>query len=130
MSYFVENIETLTTNNTDYRRVIHTTNYTQLVVMSLKPGVEIGNEVHGLDQFIRIEKGSAKVILDNGKEEYEVSDDWAVIVPAGTYHNVINTGDTDLKLYTLYSPPDHLKNTVQPTKADEIEDHFNGKTDL
>jgi mannose-6-phosphate isomerase-like protein (cupin superfamily) len=127
MSYFVENIETLTTNNTDYRRVIHTTNYTQLVVMSLKPGVEIGNEVHGLDQFIRIETGSAKVILDNGKEEYEVSDDWAVIVPAGTYHNVINTGKTDLKLYTLYSPPDHLKDTVQATKADEVEDHFDGK---
>lgn len=126
MSYFVENIETLTTNNTDYRRVIHTTNYTQLVVMSLKPGVEIGNEVHGLDQFIRIETGSAKVILDNGKEEYEVSDDWAVIVPAGTYHNVINTGKTDLKLYTLYSPPDHLKDTVQATKADEVEDHFDG----
>ena len=129
MKYFVKNIEKLTTENTDYRRVVYTADYTQFVVMSLPPGVEIGNEVHGLDQFIRIEHGKAKVILNNGEEEHELSDDWAVIVPAGTYHNVINIGDTELKLYTLYSPPDHLKNTVQPTKADEVEDHFDGKTD-
>lgn len=130
MEYFAQNIDELTTTNTDYRRVIHTTSYTQLVVMSLPPGVEIGNEVHGLDQFIRIEKGNAKFVLDNGKTEYDATDDWAVIVPAGTYHNVINTGDTDLKLYTLYSPPDHLKDTVQHTKAEEQEDHFDGKTDV
>lgn len=129
MKYFVHNIEELTTKNTDYRRVVYTADYTQFVVMSLPPGVEIGNEVHGLDQFIRVEHGNARVVLNNGEEVHELSDDWAVIVPAGTYHNVINVGDTDLKLYTLYSPPDHLKNTVQPTKADEVEDHFDGKTD-
>lgn len=129
MNYFVENIEQLATKNTDYRRVVYTADYTQLVVMSLPPGVEIGNEIHGLDQFIRVEQGAAKVILNNGEAEHELQKDWAIIVPAGTYHNVTNIGDDDLKLYTLYSPPDHLKNTVQPTKADEVEDHFDGRTD-
>ena len=129
MNYFAQNIEDLTVSNTDYRRVIYTTNYTQLVVMSLPAGVEIGNEVHGLDQFIRVERGQAKAILNNGEKELELSDDWAIIVPAGTYHNIINTGDADLKLYTLYSPPDHLKGTLQATKADEVEDHFDGQTD-
>ena len=128
MKYFAENIEKLTTENADYRRVIHTTHYTQLVVMSLLPGVEIGNEIHGLDQFIRVEQGKAKVVLNNGETEFDMEDDWAIIIPAGTYHNVTNTGDTVLKLYTLYSPPDHLKDTVQPTKADEVDDHFDGKT--
>jgi mannose-6-phosphate isomerase-like protein (cupin superfamily) len=95
--------------------------------MSLRPGVEIGNEIHGLDQFIRVESGKAKVILNNGESEHEMTDNWAVIIPAGTFHNIINTGDTELKLYTLYSPPDHLKDTLQQTKADEVEDHFDGK---
>ena len=126
MKHFVENIAQLTTDNSDYRRVIYTTHYTQLVLMSLPPGVEIGNEIHGLDQFIRVESGKAKVVLNNGESEYELWDDWAIIVPAGTYHNLINTGDSVLKLYTLYSPPNHLKDTVQPTKADEVEDKFDG----
>jgi mannose-6-phosphate isomerase-like protein (cupin superfamily) len=126
MKYFVKNLEKLTNKNSDYRRVIHTTHYTQLVLMNLPPGVEIGNEIHGLDQFIRVESGTAKVVLNNG--EYELSDGWAVIVPAGTYHNVTNIGDSDLKLYTLYSPPNHLKDTLQPTKADEIKDQFDGIT--
>ena len=95
--------------------------------MSLKPGEEIGNEVHELDQFIRIEQGEAKAILNNNQES-QLKADWAVIVPAGTWHNIINTGNEDLKLYTLYSPPEHQKDTVQPTKADEIEDHFDGQT--
>jgi len=128
MKHFIGNIEEQTQQNTDYRRVIYTSHYTQLVLMSLKPGVEIGNEIHGLDQFIRVESGKAKVILNNGESEHEMTDDWAVIIPAGTYHNIINTGDTELKLYTLYSPPEHLKDTVQTTKADEVEDHFDGKT--
>jgi mannose-6-phosphate isomerase-like protein (cupin superfamily) len=128
MKYFVEDIEKLTTENSDYRRVVHTTHYTQLVVMSLQPGVEIGNEIHGLDQFIRVERGKAKVIFNNGEAEHDLEDGWAVIIPAGTYHNVINTGETELKLYTLYSPPDHLKDTRQATKADETEDHFDGRT--
>jgi len=94
--------------------------------MSLNPGEEIGNEIHGLDQFIRVEQGQAKVILNNGETKYDLQDGWAVIIAAGNFHNVINTGDTELKLYTLYSPPAHLKDTLQPTKADEKEDHFNG----
>ncbi len=122
------NLQDETLKNSDYRRVIYTSRYTQLVLMNLKAGEEIGNEVHGLDQFIRVEQGEAKVILNNGETEYELADDWAVIIPAGTYHNVINTGDGELKLYTLYSPPAHLKDTLQPTKADEKEDHFDGKT--
>jgi mannose-6-phosphate isomerase-like protein (cupin superfamily) len=128
MKGFAANIEKITTENTDYRRVVYTSRYTQLVLMSLKAGEEIGNEIHGLDQFIRVEKGQAKIILNNGQTEYVLNEDWAVIVPAGTYHRVINTGTNELKLYTLYSPPDHLKDTLQPTKADEIEDHFDGKT--
>ena len=128
MKGFAANIEKITTKNSDYRRVIYTSHYTQLVLMSLKAGEEIGNEIHGLDQFIRVEQGQAKVILNNGENEYILKEDWAVIVPAGTYHRVINTGKNELKLYTLYSPPDHLKDTLQPTKADEIEDHFDGKT--
>ena len=127
MKYFIGNIEEQIQQNTDYRRVVYTSHYTQLVLMSLKPGVEIGNEIHGLDQFIRVESGKAKIILNNGESEHEMTDNWAVIIPAGTFHNIINTGDTELKLYTLYSPPDHLKDTVQPTKADEAEDHFDGK---
>lgn len=130
MKYFVENIQQLTTENADYRRVIYTTRYTQLVLMCLPPGVEIGNEIHGLDQFIRVESGTAKVVFNNGEDEYELKDNWAVIVPAGTYHNLTNVGNTELKLYTLYSPPAHLRDTIQPTKADEVEDKFDGKTSL
>ena len=128
MQHFIGDMNKITTVNGDYRRVIYTSHYTQLVLMSLEPGVEIGNEVHGLDQFIRIEHGHAKVIINNGETEQVLQDDWAILIPAGTFHNIINTGDTALKLYTLYSPPNHLKNTVQRTKADEVEDHFDGQT--
>ena len=128
MKGFAIDIEEETLKNTAYRKVLYTARYTQLVVMSLKPGEEIGNEIHGLDQFIRFEQGTGKVILNNGETEYEVSDNWAVIIPAGTYHNVINTGDGELKLYTLYSPPNHQKDVLQPTKADEREEHFDGLT--
>ncbi len=130
MKAFFDNIEKVTLENTDYRRVIYTTHYTQLVVMSLKPGDQIHNEIHGLDQFIRVEQGQAKFILDNGAEEYIAEADFAIIVPAGTWHQVINTGESELKLYTLYSPPEHQKDTVQPTLADEKEDHFDGITSL
>lgn len=121
-------LEKTTIQNTDYRRVLYTSHYTQLVLMSLKKGEDIHNEIHGLDQFIRVEQGTAKVILNNGETEYNLQKDWAVIIPAGNYHQVINTGNSELKLYTLYSPPDHLKDTLQPTKADEKEDQFDGKT--
>ncbi len=128
MKGYIANLEQETLENNDYRRVLYTGRYSQLVVMSLEPGQEIGNEQHGLDQFIRIEQGKAKVVLGNGELEQEVQDDWAFIIPAGTWHNVINTGETQLKLYTVYSPPEHRHDVVQPTKADEKEEHFDGQT--
>ena len=127
MKGYIANIEKETLDNTDYRRVLYTSRYSQLVVMSLPPGVEIGNEIHGLDQFLRFEAGKAKVILNN-KDEYELGADDAVIVPAGTWHNVINVGDEELKLYTIYSPPEHKDKVTEATKEDEIEEHFDGVT--
>ncbi len=124
---YVANIEKVTVENTDYRRVLYTGEHSQLVVMNLVPGVEIGEEVHELDQFIRVEAGAGKLIL-NETDEYEVSDDWAMIIPAGVKHNLINTGDSDLKLYSVYSPAEHKDGIVQATKADEVEEHFDGVT--
>jgi mannose-6-phosphate isomerase-like protein (cupin superfamily) len=124
---YIVNIEEATVTNTDYRRVLYTGEHSQLVVMSLEPGVEIGEETHKLDQFIRVESGSGKVIL-NGNEEHALVDDWAVIIPAGVKHNVINTGDAPLKLYSIYSPAEHKDGLVQATKADETEEHFDGAT--
>lgn len=125
--HYLGNIEKETLENTDYRRVLYTGHYTQLVLMNLQPGEEIGNEVHGLDQFIRNEQGEAKVILNNS-EEHELPADNAVIIPAGTPHNIINTGEGELKLYSLYSPPEHKHGTVHANKADEQEEHFDGIT--
>jgi mannose-6-phosphate isomerase-like protein (cupin superfamily) len=123
----VANIEKVTTENTDYRRVLYTGEHSQLVVMNLEPGVEIGEEVHTLDQFIRIEAGKCKAIL-NDSDVYELEDDWAVIVPAGTKHNFINTSDEPCKLYSIYSPAEHKEGLVQATKADDAEVHFDGVT--
>lgn len=127
MKGFIANIEKETLENKDYRRVLYTSRYSQLVLMNIQPGDEIGEEVHGLDQFIRIEQGQCKFILDG--VETEASDDWAVVIPAGTRHNVINTSsDTELKLYSIYSPPEHKDATIHSTKADEAEEHFDGHT--
>ena len=126
MKGYIGNIEKETLENTDYRRVIYTAKHSQLVLMNLQPGEEIGEEVHELDQFIRIESGNAKAIL-NG-EEHELEDDFAIIVPAGMAHNVVNTGEAELKLYSIYSPPEHKHGTVHKTKADEKEEHFDGVT--
>ncbi len=126
---YVDNIEKLTLENENFREVLYTDKKTQLVVMSIKPGEEIGMEVHQVDQFLRCEAGSAKVILDG--VESGMADGTAVIVPAGTEHNIINTGSDDLKLYTLYSPPNHKTGTIHKTKADAEADegeHFDGKT--
>lgn len=128
MKGYVDNIEKVTIENTDYRRVLYTGRYSQLVVMNIQPGDEIGNEIHGLDQFIRIEQGSAEVILNNGKHKYDVKDDWVAVIPAGTWHNVINTGDEELKLYSIYSPPEHKEGTVHKIKEEEKEEHFDGET--
>lgn len=128
MKGYITNLEQETITNNDYRRVLFTTHRTQLVLMNILPGEEIGEEVHGLDQFIRIEQGSAEVVLDG--ESQALPADWAVIIPAGVRHNVINTGTEPLKLYTLYTPPEHRYDVVQPIKQDESEEHFNGITNV
>jgi mannose-6-phosphate isomerase-like protein (cupin superfamily) len=115
---YVGPIEKQTLANNYFRQVLFTGKYAQLVVMSLKPGEEIGNEVHKkVDQFFRIEQGQAAFVF-GGKEKHLVKNGEAVIVPAGTYHNVINTSKTEkLKLYTIYSPPNHPDGTIHRTKA-------------
>ncbi len=125
MKGYVDNIENETKNNSNFRKVLFTGKFCQLVVMSLKLGEDIGVEVHpDVDQFFRIEEGEAKVIIDG--EEHSVEDDFAIIVPAGAEHNVINTSkDKVLKLYTIYSPPNHPEETVHKThkEAMEAEEH-------
>jgi len=121
-------IEQETRDNSDYRRVIYTGTHLQLVLMSLQPGEEIGNEVHDVDQFIRIEAGQGEAILNNGEISQVVTDGSAILVPAGAWHNVLNTGTEVLKLYTVYGPPNHKDKTVQAAKADEAEEHFDGVT--
>ena len=120
MSGYVVNIEKATLDNRNFRQVLYTAENSQLVVMTLKAGEEIGMEVHPeLDQFIRVEAGDGKVILEG--VDYNLSDDWAVVIPAGTYHNVINTsGSEELKLYTIYSPPQHPPETIHVTKRDAM----------
>lgn len=120
---WVDNIEKATLDNQTFRTVVYTGEHSQLTVMSIPPGGEIGWEAHGhLDQFLRIEQGSARLDLgrsqDSVDESHEVEDDWAFIVPAGTWHNVVNTGDEDLRLYSIYSPPEHPDGTVHRTKAE------------
>jgi mannose-6-phosphate isomerase-like protein (cupin superfamily) len=118
MTGFVGSIETQTLKNTYFRLVLFTGTHAQLVVMSLKPGEEIGSEVHHtVDQFFRIEQGEATFIF-NEKETHVVKNGDAVMVPAGTYHNVINSGADQLKLHTIYSPPNHPPGTVHKTKAE------------
>jgi mannose-6-phosphate isomerase-like protein (cupin superfamily) len=129
MQGFVANIEELTVRNTDFRRVLYTGKYLQLVLMTLQPGEEIGEEVHDdHDQFFRVESGAGEVRID-GKPT-PIKDDDAVIVPAGARHNVINTGDAPLALYTLYGPPEHRDGVVHAGKAqaDASEEHFDGAT--
>jgi mannose-6-phosphate isomerase-like protein (cupin superfamily) len=126
MKGYITNIEKETIENENYRKVLYTAKNSQLVVMSIQPGDEIGMEVHDLDQFIRLEEGKAKVILDDA--EHTIEDDWAVVIPAGTNHNVINVGDVPLKLYSIYSPAEHKDGTIHRTKADEKEEHFDGVT--
>ncbi len=130
MQGYVANIEKETEENENFRKVLYTAKYSQLVVMALKPLEEIGEETHTLDQFIRIEKGTGKAVLDG--VEHEIADDSAIVVPAGTKHNFINTSDFEpMKLYTIYSPPEHRDGTVHATKDDakaDTMDEFEGKT--
>lgn len=129
MKGFVTNLEQDTVGNTDFRRVLYTGHHTQLVLMSLAPGEEIGSEVHPtVDQFFRFDAGEGKVVIDGF--EHSVQDGSGVVVPAGAKHNVINTGSEPLKLYTLYSPPEHIDGTIRATKADALAqpEEFDGKT--
>lgn len=127
---FVSNIEKDAKKNSDFRRVLYTGKFSQLVLMSLKPGEEIGEETHDdVDQFFRFEKGKGMVVIDD--VEQEVKDGTAVIVPSGAKHNVINTSKkNELNLYTIYSPPEHQDKVVRHTKAEAMaeEEHFDGKT--
>jgi mannose-6-phosphate isomerase-like protein (cupin superfamily) len=130
MKGYVTAIEKETEKNTDFRRILYTGKYSQLVLMSLKPGEEIGEETHeDVDQFFRFEKGEGKVIIDD--LEHKVKDGDAVIVPAGARHNVVNTSKRmNLKLYTIYSPPEHQDGVVRHTKKEAMasEEHFDGQT--
>jgi len=119
MNAYVGAIEELALRNAYFRQVLFTAKHAQLVLMCLQPGEEIGDEVHpSVDQFFRIERGEARFVLD-GKDERLVHDGGGVVVPAGTYHNVINASKTaQLKLYTIYSPPNHPDGTVHKTKAE------------
>jgi mannose-6-phosphate isomerase-like protein (cupin superfamily) len=120
---WVGDIEQRTIENTTFRTVLFTGEHSQLTVMRIGAGEDIGREIHpDHDQFLRIEQGSARVELgaseDSVDETYDVEDDWAFVVPAGVWHNVVNTGSDDLKLYSLYSPAEHPDGTVHQTKAD------------
>jgi mannose-6-phosphate isomerase-like protein (cupin superfamily) len=130
MKGYVINLEKESLENENFRKVLYTAKNCQLVVMSLKPGEDIGMEVHHLDQFIRVESGVGKAVL-NGIE-YALEDGFAVIVPAGTEHDIINTStDKEMKLYTVYAPPNHVDGKIHVTKADAEADegeHFDGKT--
>ena len=129
MKGFVDDIEKLTTGNSDFRRVLYTGKHMQLVLMAIPPGGEIGAEVHDThDQFLRVEEGRGEVVIDGTTSA--IADDFAIIVPAGARHNVINTGDTPLKLYTLYAPPEHRLDVVHPTRPDAESDDepFDGRT--
>lgn len=127
MKGFVQDIESLAVKNNDFRQVLYTAKHCQLVVMALKAREEIGAEVHKLDQFFRVEEGSGEAVLDGIRTPIRAG--FAVVVPAGTKHNIINTGEVPLKLYTLYAPPNHRDGVVHHTRADAEADneHFDGK---
>lgn len=128
MKGYVANIEEVTIKNKNFREVVYTAKNLQLVLMALKPTEDIGEEVHELDQFFRIEEGTGVAVLNGVRNE--ISAGFAVLVPAGMVHNIINTSDAPLTLYTLYAPPEHLDGTVHRTRAeaDADNEHFDGKT--
>jgi mannose-6-phosphate isomerase-like protein (cupin superfamily) len=131
MKGYITNIEKDSLENDNFRKVLYTDLRLQLVVMSLLPREDIGEEVHTLDQFIRVEKGDGKAVLDG--VETMIKDGSVIVIPAGTRHNIVNMSSSDsLKLYTLYAPPNHKDGVIHKTKADaeadEKTDHFDGKT--
>lgn len=130
MNGYVINLGDESLKNENFRKVVYTAHYSQLVLMSLKPKEEIGEEVHGLDQFIRIEKGMGMAVLDG--VQHIIKDEFGVVIPAGMRHNIINTSETDeMKLYTIYSVPEHRDQIVHETKTNAMTDstdHFDGHT--
>lgn len=130
MKGYVVDIEKASKENNNFRKVLYTAKNSQLVVMSLLPSQDIGEEVHTLDQFIRIEDGIGKAVLDG--VEHDIKTEWAVVIPAGTRHNIINTSpDKEMKLYTIYSPAEHRDGVIHATKEDAMNDktdEFDGKT--
>lgn len=128
MRGFHGDIETLTTDNSDFRRVLYTGGHLQLVLMTLPPGCDIGAEVHeDRDQFFRFEEGSGEVDIDDNT--YKVEDGSGIVVPAGARHNVRNTGGEPLKLYTIYGPPEHKDGVVQSTKEEADARHHDEEWD-
>lgn len=128
MKGYISNIEELALANNNFRQVLYTDKNSQLVLMSLQPGEDIGEEVHDVDQFLRIDQGSGTAILDD--TPHKIENGSAIVVPAGTKHNIINNTDGEMKLYTLYMPPHHKDGTIHKTKADaeSDEEHFDGVT--
>lgn len=128
MKGFVQDIERLAVGNKDFRRVLYTAKNCQLVLMALEPGEAIGMEVHQLDQFFRVEEGTGEAILDGVRTA--IRPGFAIVVPAGANHNIVNTGDAPLKLYTVYAPPNHRDGVVHHTREDAEADSekFDGKT--
>ncbi len=128
MKGYITNVEKDSSENENFRKVLYTAQNSQLVLMSLEPKEEIGEEIHDVDQFIRVETGNGLAVL-NGVE-YSISDGWAVMVPAGAKHNIINTSPAEkMKLYTIYSPPHHRDGVIHQAKSEAIKDeeHFDGK---
>jgi len=128
MKGFVGSIEKAAITNKTFRTVLYTAKNCQLVVMSLKPGEDIGAEVHQLDQLLRVEENEGKAVLDS--VEHKIKPGFAILVPAGARHNIINGPSGPMKLYTLYAPPNHRDGVVHTTKVDAEadEEHFDGKT--
>jgi mannose-6-phosphate isomerase-like protein (cupin superfamily) len=128
MKGFIQDIEALAVENQKFRRVLYTAKHCQLVLMALRPKEEIGMEVHHLDQFFRVEEGNGEAILDGVRTPIRAG--FAVVVPAGANHNIVNTGSGPLKLYTLYSPPNHRDGVVHATRdiAEADDENFDGKT--
>ncbi|MDO8728476.1 MAG: cupin domain-containing protein [bacterium] len=128
MKGYVANIEKLSLENENFRKVLYTDKNSQLVLMSLLAGEEIGKEVHDVDQFLRIEKGTGTAILDD--IPHDIADGSVIIVPAGTQHNILNSDSGPMKLYTLYMPPHHRDGVIHKTKSEAEADteHFDGKT--
>jgi mannose-6-phosphate isomerase-like protein (cupin superfamily) len=128
MKGFVQNIEGLAVKNDKFRQVLYTAKNSQLVLMSLKPQEDIGAEIHKVDQFFRVEEGSGEAVLNGARTPIQAG--FAVLVPAGVNHNIVNTGMVPLKLYTLYAPPNHRDGVIHKSRADAEGDteHFDGKT--